>query len=741
MVHLFHESLCLVFVLVLSSTVQIVQAGSTIVYQLSYDGLVRIQDHQDGDDSNSISTHAEKITRNLAHDIISHRREDYGKEDVVMDEQPIFFHSRYFLDIHFEGVSLSMDTNILAAMDNNNKSSDHDALRLDIIISAEGENSQSLGSRSIQEVLIKVVQSITVNDDHQSSSSASSLWTIKQRLSPFQTTQLRGSSDPSSLESIILANSGIMAKTRVYPKHGLSMASTPNVEVWSYTYSTAGTENHASSLFMDSKLRATTLIAGIAHAEAFVHPALLAHSNPTRVVIISDSPVPLLKEIFKHKSVESVKLVGANLETIEATKSCLPQLNDCSLNGNGNQSCVDDERVQIIDSGVSVEEWMEQEHEDIDEEAGVADVFLIDVASFAQSQHFLSRKFHQEGLQYLLNDEALVVVNAGNAPCDPSHQHQVHDKNDEMRSEFFGMVSRVDSGYGFVMLYDEPLAAPLDSTFLVITTGDFSESYTRFVRPTPTAIDLDIVKRFHPQSSPLPTQFYDGSTHKNYLTPSRCWENWYCESPNLGKDGYECKELLQKFYDPAQHIARTTVKRDKVKGRKLVAANDFPEGTFINADDSHLHLHIHGYQWQALNKFVEEYPDAKMYQELVSFFLSYGFENEVNGQSGWSVSIACMNTFTNHACEEADRSATSTYPDTGGDELLFSPLQLRRKEFGMLTVANRNIKIGDEIMMDYSLFRTHDKDGEYKIFLQNMCQTGEGHVPIEVDDEADGSEL
>ena len=196
-----------------------------------------------------------------------------------------------------------------------------------------------------------------------------------------------------------------------------------------------------------------------------------------------------------------------------------------------------------------------------------------------------------------------------------------------------------------------------------------------------------------------------------------------------------CETFLQNLYDPVQHEGLTEVKRDAVKGRGLYAANDIAKGAFINADDTHLNLHIHRYQWEALNQFVEDYPDAHMYRQLRDFFLSYGFENEPNGLSGWTVSVANMNTFSNHACNEEDQSVESTdglaYDKEEG-EIMFSPLAYRRKNMFMFTVAARDIKAGEEIQMDYSSFRTELTE-EYSALLKSFCD-GEGLVPVDFEE-------
>ncbi len=267
---------------------------------------------------------------------------------------------------------------------------------------------------------------------------------------------------------------------------------------------------------------------------------------------------------------------------------------------------------------------------------------------------------------------------------------------------------------------------------------EYSGSYYRFVRDAPTAMDMDIITLMQPQ--PLQqTEFYDGATHLRYLKPSRIWENWFCQS-NFGRDKPECTEIIQKWYDPSNHGYEFEVVTDPIKGRSLRAAEDIPQGGFIQGEDTFMHLHINAHQWESLEYFVEEFPEAKMYRDLQNFFITYGFQNESRGESGWSVSIASTNTFTNHGCTEKDQNA-GAFPFSSDEKMLdasnptLSIVINRRPQFGMVTVATRNIKKGDEIMMDYISFRTYP-DEKFTEFLAGICKTGVGLV-----DAQDGSNL
>jgi hypothetical protein len=142
-------------------------------------------------------------------------------------------------------------------------------------------------------------------------------------------------------------------------------------------------------------------------------------------------------------------------------------------------------------------------------------------------------------------------------------------------------------------------------------------------------------------------------------------------------------------------------------------------------------------QWLALNKFVKDFPGADMYKQLRDFFLIYGFEAEPVGVTGWSVSIACNNTFTNHGCTPEDCNINvmkKTEMFIGEDDnpsIPFSPPLYRKSElFGVLVETVRDVKAGEEIMINYSNLRVSlDNDVGFSKFLSEMCDKGIGLVP------------
>jgi spermidine synthase len=567
------------------------------------------------------------------------------------------------------------------------------------------------------------------------------VWNVQERAMPRRNNQpslakpMMNASPLASIEKRILSKDDIKDRTQIF-------SSVENddhkarVDIWEYK-SIDGNDNESyRDLFLDSTLRATTDAAGKAHAEAFVHPTLIAHVVPKRVAVISDMPVAIVKEILKYQSVTDITVVGANHEAIDAVKLHMSQLNDCSLIENVADSCIDDTRVELVSDDVST--WIGQKVDELEEvdyftycevdkcdSTPSYDIILVDASSAEQVKELFSQDFYAK-LVGITTYDSFLVFNAGSGPSlNSSHDDYTYRDDLILASDRYSNDMEL---WDVTMIYEEPAAGQLNTAF-IMKIGLYSNSYSRFTRQTPTAMDLDIVRRMHPQQLPQ-TKFYDGVTHIRYLRPSKTWENWFCRSIH-GKGTPNCA-LLKDWFDPSKHGHKTKIGRDTVIGRSLLAAEDIPKGSFILGDDTNLHLHLDGFQWEALNSFVEDFPDAKEYKTLRDFFISYGFQNEPIGLTGWSVSIASNNTFTNHGCAETDWNV-GAFPYTKDPEILyesdlmFAMIWNRRPQLGMATAATRDIKEGETIMMDYSTFRTLE-DPKFTKFLQDICDTGIGLI-------------
>ncbi len=97
------------------------------------------------------------------------------------------------------------------------------------------------------------------------------------------------------------------------------------------------TRSYGRCLVLDGKMQSSEADEFIYH-EALVHPALLTHPDPKKVFIVGGGEGATLREILRHRSVESVLMVDIDQEVVESCRTHLPQWH---------QGAFDDPRTQL----------------------------------------------------------------------------------------------------------------------------------------------------------------------------------------------------------------------------------------------------------------------------------------------------------------------------------------------------------------------------------------------------------
>lgn len=92
-------------------------------------------------------------------------------------------------------------------------------------------------------------------------------------------------------------------------------------------------------LVLDGELQSSEVDERLYH-ELLVHPAMLTHPNPRRILMIGGAEGGSLREIFVHRSVEAVTLLGCQSELISLSKEHLHSWH---------QGAFSDPRVRVID--------------------------------------------------------------------------------------------------------------------------------------------------------------------------------------------------------------------------------------------------------------------------------------------------------------------------------------------------------------------------------------------------------
>ena len=110
--------------------------------------------------------------------------------------------------------------------------------------------------------------------------------------------------------------------------------------------------NYPSStrqVYLDGILKSNSVGQAAAH-ESSVHPPMISHDAPKRVVIFGVGLGASTREVLKHESVEEVIVVGADRAMVDFSKEFLPEWSDCSYASKDGKkmSCFDDSRVKFV---------------------------------------------------------------------------------------------------------------------------------------------------------------------------------------------------------------------------------------------------------------------------------------------------------------------------------------------------------------------------------------------------------
>jgi spermidine synthase len=119
--------------------------------------------------------------------------------------------------------------------------------------------------------------------------------------------------------------------------------------------------DYGRALVLDGKVQSTETDEFIYH-EALVHPALLIHPNPARVMIVGGGEGATLREALRHRSVERAVMVDIDQEVIEVSRKFLPEFHGGAF---------DDPRTEIVIE--DARRWLETHDE-------IFDAIIIDLS-------------------------------------------------------------------------------------------------------------------------------------------------------------------------------------------------------------------------------------------------------------------------------------------------------------------------------------------------------------------------
>ncbi|PZC48064.1 MAG: spermidine synthase [Chloroflexi bacterium] len=235
------------------------------------------------------------------------------------------------------------------------------------------------------------------------------------------------------------------------------------------------TNLYGRCLVLDGKLQSAEADEFIYH-EALIHPVLLAHPNPRRVLIAGGGEGATLREVLAHRTVEQAVMVDLDEEVVRVCKEHLPH---------HHQGAFDDPRVdlRIADARDPIMHGSE-----------TFDAIILDLPDpIEEGPAYLlyTQKFYQSVMERLAPD-GVAVVQAGSAlPM--------------LLSEAFTPIFRtLSSVFPLVRSYRAEVASFGGLWGYVLASRG----------PDPAALTAEEIDKRIAERVQSPLRFYDGITHE-----------------------------------------------------------------------------------------------------------------------------------------------------------------------------------------------------------------------------------
>jgi len=505
---------------------------------------------------------------------------------------------------------------------------------------------------------------------------------------------------------------------------------------------------HTKVLFSDATVQRSSPHdeEDIAHGEALVHPAMIAHVHPKRVAIVGTrESSATLRETLKHRTVEDVVMV--DIEEEEWVQSCRerpPEWSDCrDLEGSDADSCLDDSRVRLA-FGDALRWFGDRFGKEENEEDGF-DVIIMDSSDADRfvaidGGLYKEQKF-ADSLYNGLTEDGVFVVQLGESNALLDTTTEIGPARDTANM----MKALQNAGFESMHVYDEGHGHFGQPRSYLVCLKD-SESRARWYQ-TAAEINIELHRRIYKSKSGKPALLhFDAPTMIGYQLPSKAQETAYCRTRDEMSD---CDELLGgidpgMMNAPMSHLeARKSTIRNG--GRGLFAARDIPRGASILMDQAVQSFHIFPLTWyviEGLYEWADESDDGIPSVEaelsgLYTFAEGYGFRSTLLGKKHFTVDSG-ISAFCNHGC-----NGTYTFADDGVDfsemnvdldhlpeilelekTLVFSPVLERhlRQSLAMGDKALVGIKKGEEVFCNYLSFVGDPDDWEEEVgALRSQC--------------------
>lgn len=440
---------------------------------------------------------------------------------------------------------------------------------------------------------------------------------------------------------------------------------------------------------------------------------MFAHPSPKKVAIIGGAGGATLREVLRHKTVDSVTMVEIDEMVVQVSKEHLPTLSNCSGIVGSAPSCFDDTRANLIFAD-AFQYFVDNSFKD------EFDVLIIDAMDPEEHDEYTNIDVIN-ALVNSLSPNGVMAVHIGIAPSilDPRADRGVYPKRELL-------INNLEAAPGIhsIHIYEEGHLGYYEPRSFLVACRDVS-CRRRWYAET-DEVDYQIFERIGEQKSGESSLVhYDGATQRSFHAPPRAWENIYClREPEPFECAYRGLDMDKQLFDfdpedeekSAFEIRSTKVMGDdgiEKDGAAVFAKVDIPAGSFVMpthlaasfevSDDS-----MENIRGRPLAE-IEGLGKPVVIEDFIEYITSYGHPSLQEGSGKNFVEIG--GSFAMRTSDDADEANVRrwlpphpAHPEGGRPK--YSPVYDRhRHSFDVFLVASRDIKAGEEIVKPSGLWK------------------------------------
>ena len=463
-------------------------------------------------------------------------------------------------------------------------------------------------------------------------------------------------------------------------------------------------------LFLDGVLQSETASHKEYH-EALVHPGMFAHANPKRVAIVGGAEGATLREVLKHKTVDSVTMVEIDQELIDIVKQHMPIMSDCSDLMDRADNCFDDPLTNLVVE--DAKEWfMERYGREAmkppapEEQFDVVIVDAIEPEMGSAISKDLYDTAHLESILKSLTEDGIMIIQIGRAPTilDPRPDIGFNAP----RERLFQNLEALDEVEAMFVYEDPHCGFSEPRAFMVVCK---SSACRRLFYATSDEIDYEIyarIVRTHSKARAL--SYFDGVTHLGYQVAPKAWETIYCRrEPAPFECAYRNLDFKKQIFEydfeseednPFEVTADWEGEGDErvITATHVIAKVDIPKGSYIMPEHLASSLSLSHKAIENLRDNIG-YGGVTVIEDFVAFVDEFGHESKAEGTERTLVEVGA--SYLIRSVESRDEANVGRWlpPHPEGRRPKYSPVYERhRLSFDVFAVATKDIPKGTELL-------------------------------------------